>query len=458
VLTDAPNVAAQQLLDGDQAMQNTGLQGRYHDLLPEALRLLRDKGLRLPPSLLPRVLNAKPDWLRELLLPVLGERGRWLAQLKPAWAWAAVAPDSLETLWQDDSPERRLAALRLHRRADPAGAREKLRPMFRAFKVDIRVKMVDALAIGLSPDDEPFLEEILDDRDGLVRRRAACLLARLPESAWARRLVQGADSMLARVPNGPLKGRLLAVPPKRDDEAWRREGIDPDPERYSGADKRGRWMVQTLQLVPVQHWVTRFGEPLEALLASLEDDWKAEVLEGWTLAATVGAVPQCLPFGEIDHMPALWDAWWERRHTPVPYKFLVAQMLSTLARQMRPADADPRLCRFLADPHMHPETTLGRVLGETPAPWTERLAESYLETLTQIAESLHHGKEPPRPWLSTLDHAARALPSSHIASALALTPPPETVPDPYDTWRQVLEVMQEKLALRQQLIATLDTT
>ncbi|WP_205896782.1 DUF5691 domain-containing protein, partial [Pseudomonas viridiflava] len=69
--------------------------GVLHQMLAEGyprlgqltLLQLAQRQLRLPPSLLPELLDRgrRDAYLRSLLAPVLGERGRWLAERNPAW-------------------------------------------------------------------------------------------------------------------------------------------------------------------------------------------------------------------------------------------------------------------------------------------------------------------------------------------------------------------------------------
>ncbi len=76
------------------------------------------------------------------------------------------------------------------------------------------------IGTGLSMADEPFLERALDDRDAQVRRRAAELLAGLPDSRLAARLTAAAGSILT------LKdGALNPVFPAAVNDALWRDGV-----------------------------------------------------------------------------------------------------------------------------------------------------------------------------------------------------------------------------------------
>ncbi len=88
------------------------------ELVPQALTWAAQSGQIAPPELLPRLLELGrgSKELRRVLAPILGERGRWLAQLNPDWrAVAAPQGADLEASWQDGELAARRVALRLNR-------------------------------------------------------------------------------------------------------------------------------------------------------------------------------------------------------------------------------------------------------------------------------------------------------------------------------------------------------
>lgn len=259
-------------------------------LLPELLALLDEAGLRAPDNLLPTVLahGAKIPRLRPLLLPVLGERGRWLAALNPAWHYAAVDPadpDQLRTVWAGDPAGRPSLAV-VARSHDPGRARRLIESTWRGEPEAARRELLGVLEAGLSMADEPFLERALDDRDAQVRRKAAELLAHLPGSRLVARLTDAAGGILVL-----KEGAVAPSFPGRITEAMTRDGVvrHENPGRPTVTRTVTEWsrlLIQTVGAIPLAHWEGRFDSSPEAIIAaSLAGKWPRTLLTSFATAA-----------------------------------------------------------------------------------------------------------------------------------------------------------------------------
>src|SRR5512139_368419 len=232
--------------------------------LPEWLETAARRGYRVPPRLLPELLEkGRADRsLRPYIARVAGRRGMWLALQNPDWAYlvnepaaggavcdaargaggggggdagggaggdagggaggdasgdaggdgrtdvaaaaaAGVAADADgagglpdPAVWETGTRGGRVAYLVRLRRADPAAARFALRQTWAKEPAPERTAFLATFEQGLSLEDEPFLESALDDRAKDVRALAADLLARLPGSAYARRMAERARACL----------------------------------------------------------------------------------------------------------------------------------------------------------------------------------------------------------------------------------------------------------------------
>ncbi|HET7489124.1 MAG TPA: DUF5691 domain-containing protein [Acidimicrobiales bacterium] len=270
-------------------------------LLPEWLGRASAAGLRLPAELVPEVFEAVAGGDRPAGAALAGPVGAWLARRNEAWSWALHIPsgtgagwDELERRWSEGSDERRRVALAGLRRLDADRARGLLETTWVHEPAAVRVWALDLLAESLTPGDEPLLEAALDDRRKDVRRRAAGLLARLPESRRAARLAARAVPCV-RVEGWPRRRLVVDRPAEVDTAA--RDGIE-----------RGKEFRQLVAGSPLAAWVVSLGRPPTELVELAQSAGAGELLAGWAEAAAAqqdrdwaralcraGAVPEGWP-------------------------------------------------------------------------------------------------------------------------------------------------------------------
>lgn len=274
----APDDAALQAL-----MQSVMEQGPQ-DMLALSFAELDQAGLRLPHGLLVQALNhgRQSTELREWLLPVLGERGRWLASLNPQWSYAAGVQETanIELIWQEGSITQRVGVLETERESDPAQARTRLEASLKELNAKERAPMVQALQVGLSLDDEPLLEKLLTDRSKEVRENAAKLLTQLPASAHSQRIAAWLQAMLSQ----DAKGEWQIEPPEEGNKDWERDGVTLQPPSYVKG-QRGWWLQQLVELAPIAFWHQSLDKSPEQLWEwSRRSDWKTALRQGWLAA------------------------------------------------------------------------------------------------------------------------------------------------------------------------------
>lgn len=265
---------------GDDAARTLAalLGGTWRQLLPEWLEACGSAGRRVPSALLPSALDvgAADRALRPAVVGALGERGRWLAALRPEWAWAGGAaagevPDDPAAAWARGTGSERRDLLVAVRAVDPALGRTLMASTWRTDRADERAAFVERLLTGLSMDDEPFLEEqARSDRGRDVRRAAAAALACLPGSRLAARMQQRADAHVDRRP-----ASWVVRLPERVPEDWEADGIAPAPRR---AGDRAGWLAQLVAAAPLDGW----GPAPEAVGAAAGADHGEALLRGWT--------------------------------------------------------------------------------------------------------------------------------------------------------------------------------
>ena len=326
---------------------------------------------RPPARLLPRLLDlgSGAAALRPAVETVIGPRGRWLAAHDDRWRWAAADPieadDDVAAARRFATAPRgeRAALLDALRNADPRRGRDVLAAAWPKEPAADRAAFLAQLAIGLSDDDEPFLEAALDDRSTAVRAVAADLLGRLPSSRRARRM---ADRLRPLVTVGerpgstaPGGGGLSVTRPPEPDAAARRDGIDDAPPAGMGV---GAW--RTAQIVagtPLSVWEERTGlHPADVVDLAAEDS--PEILTGLERAAVAQS-------GRAD--PAWAVALFRRRPTPV--------LLAALAPEPAAGELAAALARGLA-----PRPAVAELLAACPGPWPEPLAEAVLDRYRRL--------------------------------------------------------------------------
>ncbi|GAB7533706.1 hypothetical protein PS3A_61230 [Pseudomonas sp. 3A(2025)] len=272
-----------------------------HERLGQVTLLhLANRQLRLPPPLLPDLLEKarRDDTLRGLLAPVLGERGRWLAERNPAWQVQAVDTRVAlnDEIWDIGSLEQREAYLRALRERDPVGARERLIAGRKGFDARERAAFVRALDTGLSADDEPLLDELCRDRSKDVRRAAVELLVLLPTSAYRQRMVERLSQCVTVTPAAAepvgLKGLFKRLthsasnapsvqiePPQSFFENAKDDQIEEAVPSGEGLGQRAWWLYQVVAAAPLQFW--RELTPTEWIAAAKQTDWDEALVRGW---------------------------------------------------------------------------------------------------------------------------------------------------------------------------------
>jgi hypothetical protein len=212
-------------------------------LLEEWLRRAVQRSVLVPPAMLPRLLDAgyKNKGRRESIQRVIGQRGAWLAAQNPNWAYAVAVGTGIEDerIWEEGDEEARIAWLTQLRERDPARGLAHIIAVWHTEVAATRARFVQALQIGLSVEDEPFLENCLDDRGQQVRKAAVALLTRLPESRLGCRMIERLAQIVKVAPRPKTGGRAARLVQKMtgQHEAVVRFIIETPPE-FTAVDNR----------------------------------------------------------------------------------------------------------------------------------------------------------------------------------------------------------------------------
>lgn len=262
-------------------------------LAGEWLDHCRRLGQRVPHRLLPALLDygASHRDARGSVAEAAGARGGWLMRLNPRWRYEVSESEDPAAVWSTGTREQRLAALSRRRRVDPAAAREMILSTWKEDAADDRAAFVAAMSQSLVPADEALLESCLDDRSKQVRSAAADLLARLPSSAYVRRMIDRAEPLLKLIPatrTGLLRKLAPAslevmLPPDAFDPAWARDAIVEKPTEKIG--RRQWYLQQFLAAIPPTHWSEVWKLAPEQCIDAVSPDYVELVLSAWNQAA-----------------------------------------------------------------------------------------------------------------------------------------------------------------------------
>jgi hypothetical protein len=239
----------------------------------------------------------------------------------------------------------RLTYLERLRDVDPDAARAALRGTWMSEPAPDRAAFLATFERGLGPADEEFLEGALADRAKDVRQVAAGLLARLPGSAYGRRVAERAAACL-RTERRPGQQTWIIVEPPDGGVAALRDLLAHAPPRT---------------------WTTLLRrKPAEVVRLPIADDHDKDVHVGWARAAVL-----CR---DAEWARALLAAGVVAGELDVAVDLLgvlpTAERAAGAAELLRGADGYRGLIRVL-----------DRIAG----PWTGELADAVLGALADAA-------------------------------------------------------------------------
>jgi hypothetical protein len=330
------------------------------EFLAQWLAAAAERGGHVPPAALPGLLDAgrRNSIIRPDLARVAGRRGAWLAGRRADWRWLREEASAAGS-WETGSSGERLGLLTSLRETDPARGRELLESTWRQDSSEDRARFVAILGIGLSTDDDPFLETALDDRRKEVRESALELLRRLPGSSLGARMAERARAAV----RFEHPGRLVVTPPTELNAELRRDGVAATPARGLGVSA---WLLEeVLAGTPLATW----ADPATMLRLARHNDWETALLHGWAKAAV-----------------AQDDAAWAT--------VLLTEASAALRESVRwdlhlvlPPD---ELGRLAADALRREDPMAHRLLAIHPGRWPEELSVAVLETIAHRARNDRH--------------------------------------------------------------------
>lgn len=408
------------------------LAGEHALVLPEWLALATAQGCRVRFRDLPALLRVavREPKLRAAALPVLGERGLWLARGTNGWRSVLETARVHDAAWETGELTERVAWLRQTRPQDPARAAEALAQGWAGASGEEREHFVAVVAEAPTPHDAALLEgEALRDRRREVRLAARASLLQLPETAFSARAQAQVASMVS-VEGMLMMRRLTLRLPETFDAAWKTDGIEE--KAPPGTGSRAFWARQWIASVPLSAWTRRLEVSAEKLFAlNRDDEWRETILLGWIDAAM--AAPERENAEEFA-LHLIGVTAWPKAAQPIA---------DILPRLMTVLDA-PACARVLA---ALPATEAGEgtyfeVLFRTSFPLPEIVARTAMERCLAAFQAK------PYPRLQS-DHArelSRRLPLAEAAAAVSRL---ATLPELSSPTEELLRAIEFRLQVHQ---------
>jgi hypothetical protein len=257
---------------------------------------------------------------------------------------------------------------------------------------------------------------------------AVSLLARIPDSALARRMQARADAILTYA-----KGKISIAAPETIDEYWKHDGLDKD-----GAAKTSTLQL-IISLISPSRWEERFGLTPEKLIAALKKDEEPMMLEAWSQAT--------LRHSTTNWILPLLDKWHHSLKKSKSYADLESaiQMIALLPQQ----EVENITAHLLFE-----NTHWNAVLTALPRPWSHKFGEACLQALQDHIRTLKKNDPGYYEWNQILDAAAVALPASCFERALQPWEMPEEEKNSWviSYWRSNLTDFSEVIRARKQLM------
>jgi hypothetical protein len=408
---------------GLDAVLGAAIDADEEPLLLEVLQAIATLGARVPTRRLVDATRLRGDEVRRAFAAVAGARGAWLgATYAPlAWLAAEVAPslDAHERVFAEGKTAARVAALEAARAIDAARARAWLEATWGDEKADARASLLDALQIGASAADEPFLEAALGDRSQGGRERAAAALARLPESAFARRMRVRADALFVLRVDGDATTIDTRWPAR-----WERDDVRDGlvPSLNAGETARAGYAAKVAGALPLSDWRARFALEPAAIVEAGRD--ASGLVPGLASAAIVARDAEWLG-ALVRHAWSLDPAREERRALTQ----WTASLLAALPPDRAPVEALAQLRGRSVLSHHEIYMALSAWDHALGARFVEELRSGLLERRYDL--------------IPTLERAAHRLPASCFAAALApltLEGAQDWQLRPYDRFQQIVRL------------------
>ncbi len=321
------------------------------------------KGWVIAPELLRDLLNKGTDKkykdLQSLIVPVAGKRGQWLVQFNPEWRYLQEPDYAL--LWEEGKTEERKFALEKIRKNNPAQAREMLEASWKQESAKNKLEFLTVLSSHLTPDDEPFLQQVFDEIQTIrqkkkdatpdLLRQVVALLVALPNSKLSLEIWENTKRYVQKKSSKKLLGLVssesyvLSLSAQEDDylnkdNMWHRLGILEESYNKSLYTDIEGWLYELIARIPPHRWNEYLETSTEDVLTHFNTDAGFVKEESKKEKKTIALFTIALAEAAILHKDKTWQADWLRYFSeryPVQTTQIMTQLVQMLDKKEQEA-------------------------------------------------------------------------------------------------------------------------
>ncbi|WPP49037.1 DUF5691 domain-containing protein [Catalinimonas niigatensis] len=280
------------------------------------------------PQHLPHLLNLGKNQvsLRQSLQAVMGERGKWLSQMNPDWAYV-LSTD--EQIWEEGKAEERKYLLQNLRKKDAQAALSLLQSSWKSESADLRAEFLTLLEVNLSADDLPFLEEALLDKSKKVKSTALNLLLLQKDSFIVQKIFHAASAMLEVKKNKSLfglKGPVIAFVSASMDHQLAEYGVNLESLDKNFSNE-AYYTYELIEVIDPAHWESHFQMEASAIVHAFQKEEK--------LAKFIPALIEASVLHRNSHWANIFAEYLQKNKIVLPKdkQYLVQEVIKALSKE-----------------------------------------------------------------------------------------------------------------------------
>ncbi len=250
------------------------LEDRFSKALKEMLQLCKAHQKTLPTYLIPELMLLVEDQTLAFsdIDLLLSDSASALLGMHPDWKKYAECAHPSD--WLSTDPAKRIGYIAFLRKIHPEEAIRILQPSWEQEPYRLKLSFLKSFRAGLSLNDEHFLEKCLDDPQKNIRKKAAALLALLPDSTLSVQLFEYMASFLEETNDE----RLIVHLPQQAEPYWLHLGLQNKKTTAPYQSKSATLLGSLIEYLHPSYWSTFLNAPPKTCLEKIEQTPLSDIL------------------------------------------------------------------------------------------------------------------------------------------------------------------------------------